>query len=372
MGTAALTRIETWTGAEARLLRTVALRMSVREFAAYLGLPPRTISKWEQAGGIRQPRPAMQAVLDAALQRADSESLARFAQVLGERREVSEVIAESRPGVWDVDSWSDDIERARLHVDRQDFDFAARLMNRWIDRANGRVLDDRALGLRARSLVVLGHLRRDQGMLIGPQSASRCYGEALAVFTTLARPRRIAQTELMLTVLREMSGQLASSAVSYRRLADDERLSLLDRARARLWLGTALTKGAYPTEEMSDVSIASIRQAIHEFEGLDEPDEWSVSQQKLALAELAAGNTTDSLEAMTLAIESRRTDSPLQQVRLDTAHAHTLCADSSTRDSGRSLLENTYRLAASFKLAHQMASIDRIREGLDRQTRKGR
>ncbi|TXS50478.1 hypothetical protein EAO75_12080 [Streptomyces sp. uw30] len=39
-----------------------------------------------------------------------------------------------------------------------------------------------------------------------------------------------------------MSGQLESSARQYELLALDERLSPRDRARARLWVGTALSK----------------------------------------------------------------------------------------------------------------------------------
>ncbi|MBG6098793.1 hypothetical protein [Nocardioides luteus] len=62
--------MDTWTGAEARLLRRVALRLSVRDFAELLGVPARTISTWEQAGSAREPRPHMQAMLDTALAQA--------------------------------------------------------------------------------------------------------------------------------------------------------------------------------------------------------------------------------------------------------------------------------------------------------------
>lgn len=73
--------VDTWTGADARRLRTVALRMSLREFADHLGVSHRTVSKWEQAGAAREPRPHMQAILDTALARADDDAKARFAQV---------------------------------------------------------------------------------------------------------------------------------------------------------------------------------------------------------------------------------------------------------------------------------------------------
>jgi transcriptional regulator with XRE-family HTH domain len=72
--------VDTWTGADARRLRVVALRMSLREFADHLGVPHRTVSKWEQAGAAREPRPHMQAILDTALARAGDDAKARFAQ----------------------------------------------------------------------------------------------------------------------------------------------------------------------------------------------------------------------------------------------------------------------------------------------------
>jgi transcriptional regulator with XRE-family HTH domain len=67
-----------WSGREARALRE-ALRMSVRAFAAHLGVAERTVTKWETAGGSRVPRPDLQAVLDTALQRAPAEVQDRFA-----------------------------------------------------------------------------------------------------------------------------------------------------------------------------------------------------------------------------------------------------------------------------------------------------
>jgi transcriptional regulator with XRE-family HTH domain len=72
---------ERWTGHEARLLRT-ALRLSVRGFAAHLGVAERTISKWERAGRSTTPRPACQAILDTALARASNATHARFAELV--------------------------------------------------------------------------------------------------------------------------------------------------------------------------------------------------------------------------------------------------------------------------------------------------
>jgi DNA-binding transcriptional regulator YiaG len=56
--------VDTWTGADARLLRRIGLRLSLREFAEMTGISDRTLSKWEQGDGSRRPRSHYQAVLD--------------------------------------------------------------------------------------------------------------------------------------------------------------------------------------------------------------------------------------------------------------------------------------------------------------------
>ncbi|WP_039802840.1 helix-turn-helix domain-containing protein [Nocardia araoensis] len=70
-----------WSGKEARALRD-AKRMSIREFAAHLGVHERLVSKWE-AGGVRvHPRPINQAALDTSLARSDDVVRARFAALI--------------------------------------------------------------------------------------------------------------------------------------------------------------------------------------------------------------------------------------------------------------------------------------------------
>ena len=69
--------IEEWTGAEVRLLRH-ARRMSVREFAAHLGVTDRIISKWEAGGARMRPRPVNQAALDESLRRCSPFERNRF------------------------------------------------------------------------------------------------------------------------------------------------------------------------------------------------------------------------------------------------------------------------------------------------------
>ena len=70
-----------WTGLEAKALRA-ALRMTIRDFADYLGVGTRTVAKWESRGGDIEPRAQAQSILDTALAKASSDVQARFAAVL--------------------------------------------------------------------------------------------------------------------------------------------------------------------------------------------------------------------------------------------------------------------------------------------------
>ncbi|MGH3776729.1 MAG: helix-turn-helix domain-containing protein [Pseudonocardiaceae bacterium] len=73
-----MTTVSRWTGREAKLLRA-ALRLSVRDFAARLGIGVRTVNKWEARQADITPLPYMQEVLDTALAQASDEAKARFA-----------------------------------------------------------------------------------------------------------------------------------------------------------------------------------------------------------------------------------------------------------------------------------------------------
>lgn len=73
-----MTIVGRWTGREAKLLRE-ALRLSVRDFAARLGVGVRTVNKWEARQTDITPLPHMQEVLDTALARASDDVKARFA-----------------------------------------------------------------------------------------------------------------------------------------------------------------------------------------------------------------------------------------------------------------------------------------------------
>jgi hypothetical protein len=175
---------------------------------------------------------------------------ARFQVLLAGTPSVS-ALAREVPSAWDFETWADDLDRAVVASSRQDFATSTLLTGRWLARFPAGQLDARGLYLHARSLVLLGDAHRDQGRLQGPQSAASSYRRALSVYGELDIPRRVAQVELSLTVVSEMGGGLQAAARGYARLADDERLSGRDRARSRLWIGTALSEHGYATRVMS-------------------------------------------------------------------------------------------------------------------------
>lgn len=353
--------VRQWTGREARALRR-AVRMSVRVFAEDLGVGVRTVSKWEKHGTATVPRPDTQAILDTALERADAAAQMRFQMLLAETGEAIHPVATAlTPRPWDYETWADDLERAVVYLSRQNFPAATSLLNRWLTRFPVDQLDAEGLYLHARSLVLSGDAQRDQGVLVGPRSAQRSYRRALAMFGDLDIPRRVAQLKLSLVVVDEMAGDLQGAARSYQVLAGDERLSGRDRARSRLWVGTALSKAGqheYAAQVMAEATIA--------FEELDEAEDWSVAHQKLALAYRGAGDLDQALHFIEAARSSGTDDTPMQRVRLNTAHAHILLSDRATCGQGLALLEETSRLARSCGLNHQLGSIDAIRQGFER------
>lgn len=72
-----------WTAVEVRALRR-ARRMSVREFAAHLGVSDRAVSHWERLSSPVHPRAVNQAALDTSLEQADAVLRRRFAGYLAE------------------------------------------------------------------------------------------------------------------------------------------------------------------------------------------------------------------------------------------------------------------------------------------------
>ncbi|MGH3771883.1 MAG: helix-turn-helix domain-containing protein [Pseudonocardiaceae bacterium] len=73
--------VECWTGAETKALRQ-AMRLTIRAFAAHLGVDARTVNKWEARGATITLLPDSQALMDTALGRAPEDVKARFTQTL--------------------------------------------------------------------------------------------------------------------------------------------------------------------------------------------------------------------------------------------------------------------------------------------------
>jgi transcriptional regulator with XRE-family HTH domain len=86
MGCWDMITIQRWSGLEARALRE-ARRMTVRAFAAFLGISERTVSNWDAGGVGYVPGPESQRLLDTALAQADVEVRTRFEVAVTAARE---------------------------------------------------------------------------------------------------------------------------------------------------------------------------------------------------------------------------------------------------------------------------------------------
>ncbi|MGH3614316.1 MAG: helix-turn-helix domain-containing protein [Pseudonocardia sp.] len=349
--------VRRWSGAEARALRE-ALRFTVRGFAEHLGIAARTVSKWEAAGAASFPRPDTQAMLDTVLERADGWGQQRF-EMLCRPVAGSSPVTALRGQRWEFESWTDDLERASVALSRQDFGAAGTLVERWLTRFPPAELDERGAYLHARTLILQGGIRRDQGRLAGPGSARVSLLAARDGFVRLGIDSRVAQTDLGLVVLQEMGGELETSARGYESLSRDGRLSGRDRALALLWVGTALSKVARSDATAHAIEMMVI--ASEAFERLDEAADWSVAQQKLALAHRARGDLGRALLFIELAVRNKVDDSPMQLVRLNTARAHILLTDPATSGEGLRVIGGARDMAALHGLRHQLDSIARIR-----------
>ena len=77
--------IATWSGSQADLLRQ-AFRMTNESYAEHLCVSVRTVANWRGNPGVI-PRPSVQDILDAALERAPDRVKAQFALLIGEAEE---------------------------------------------------------------------------------------------------------------------------------------------------------------------------------------------------------------------------------------------------------------------------------------------
>lgn len=354
-----MTTVRRWTGHEAKALRA-ALRLSVRAFAEHLGVSPRAISKWEAGGTRTAPRPDTQAILDTALSRADTDARRRFELL---------VVSPGYPGpsgpgrrATDYESWEDDLDRATIALGHQDFTFATDLVERWLLGSPSVQRDDRGRHLIGRSLSLLGGIRRDQGVLAGPRSATTAFQRAREVFTDLGNPRRTGQCDLALAVVAEMNGDVPDALRGYRSFALDERLRPLDQILARVWAGRALSKLSDPAARAASVGLLTA--ACEDLERHDEAGHWAFAQQKLALAYRAQDEFALAVRHVETVLRYGLAASPMQRVRLVTAHAHVLAGDEHSGAESERAFNTAHQLASRFGLGHQLASINAIRADL--------
>src|SRR5690606_21734082 len=109
-----------------------------------------------------------------------------------------------------------------------------------------------------------------------------------------------------------------------------------------------------------DAAIRVLTSATQRFEQIDEPEDWSVGHQKVALAYRSQGNLDSALRFLEVPLSQRGSDSPMQAVRLDTAHAHVLLSDPATADEGVRMLHLAADVSRQHGLAHQQRSIANI------------
>ncbi|MFB8171434.1 hypothetical protein ACFC60_26180 [Kitasatospora purpeofusca] len=109
----------------------------------------------------------------------------------------------------------------------------------------------------------------------------------------------MAQLDLSLAVVREMSGDPAGAAAAYGQLAGDVRLSLRDRHRAGLWVGTSLDR-----QGLHEAAVPLMRAAIQGFDGLGEPEDWGTAHQKPALVHRGAGDIGEAARMIEVASQA--------------------------------------------------------------------
>lgn len=120
-----VTTVRQWTGLEAKALR-VSLRMTIYDFATYLGVGTRTVAKWESRGSDIEPKLQTQSILDTALAKASSDVQARFAAVISDLRGSKTTAVDAAA---DAGQRDDDADAQRHH--RQQLRRAAYCCRSW-------------------------------------------------------------------------------------------------------------------------------------------------------------------------------------------------------------------------------------------------
>jgi transcriptional regulator with XRE-family HTH domain len=231
--------IRVWSGRETRLLRE-AMRLSLRDFAAKLGINERLISKWEAGSSAIHPRPSNQQVLDTVLAGADDRVRERFwlsaaqgppeqdspphqpgtGSDLSQTREPADHASDAcrraivRTTLFDDDSAGDDLLAAAEAVRREVEDTLARgtISPTRLDR-----LDE----------LVANHIR-----IYTTTPPAHALADLLADFRDVQRLAAERQPAMIQARLSELSASLAT-------LAADSLMKLGQIPYARAWYGTA-------------------------------------------------------------------------------------------------------------------------------------
>lgn len=252
-------------------------------------------------------------------------------------------------------AWEDDLDGALVAFSRQSFVEAEVILRPHLLRIRPGGFDGQE-HLAAKTFRLYGDILRDRGITTGAKSAERQYSRARELHDYLGQQRRVAQDDLLIAVVREMNDDLNTAIAAYSDLASDERLTALDRGRAALWVGTAMTKARVGKD-----AVDAVQRGIHAMEDSSASDaEIATGFQKLAFAELFAGRIGRAHDALDVSEQTHQGDSQLREVRRLTARGHVLIVDSQTRDAGLATLLEARQLAVKIGLDHQVRAIDSL------------
>jgi len=267
-----------------------------------------------------------------------------------------------------LEAWEYDLELAGNSVARQAFADVDRLLAPHLSSASRREYSNgpSTATLLARSFELTGDAQRDRGDLDGANGARRRYRDARELNLQLGRLARANSNELMIAVCQEMTGHLTAARRSYLRLSQstDESVFDFDRERARLWIGTVLTK-----QDDGESALVPILQSISHFAEVGDNRMQGNAYQKLALAQLKSDHPNLAQSAIEFAEEYSDASTPLARVRLMAARAH-VARKCGARPFSDSLFEEARTLAQANNLDHQVLSIETLCRKLDIEERK--
>lgn len=332
--------------------RRKAAGYSQEKLAERLRVEPSTIGRWER--GETEPQPWYRPRLAKALG-VPIDELARLLLMVEQYDNAPGALQAAEHDHVDRFAWEDDLDHANALFSRQSLAAAKQLVERWLLRMPGNG-SAQTLHLQARSHHLLGNILRDEGILLGPTSATTEYRRAQQLYQALGFGRRVAQVELFLGVVSEMRLDHTRALTAYRAAQHDDRLSPVDKARALLWQGTVLTK-----RRRSDQAIPTILTAVEAFERTESAADWEGAHQKLALAYVHAARFDLAAQAFEIPLASSTKQTPLQRVQLAVARAH-LSITAGQQEAACKLLDQSEVLAREHDLHHQLTAMQGLRD----------